>query len=252
MQNEKNKKVALITGGARRVGATIARALHAQGLRVIIHYRTSADEASALCAEFNKLRPDSALSLPADLDNLSSLSELVQTANNTWGRLDVLINNASSFYPTPIGSITELQWNELLNSNLKAPFFLSQAAAPLLTQSQGCIINLIDIRAYQPLNSYAVYSIAKAGLLMLTKTLAKELAPAVRVNAIAPGVVQWPDTDNKNKFDAALCEKIIARTPLKRIGTPQDIANAAVFLVQHADYMTGQTLIIDGGRLLQG
>jgi pteridine reductase len=245
MQNE---KVVLITGAARRVGATIARALHAQGLRIAIHYRSSAKDALALSEELNKQRPHSATTLQADLLDTTNLPQLVDTVINTWGRLDILINNASSFYPTPLGTVTEQQWNELIGSNLKAPFFLAQAAAPFLTKHAGCIINITDIHASQPLKAYPAYSIAKAGLLMLTKTLAQELAPAVRVNAIAPGVAQWPEDDNE--LDAIMRDKIIARTLLKRAGTPEGIARAAVFLIQQADYMTGQTLTIDGGRSL--
>lgn len=243
MQNE---KVVLITGAAKRVGATIAKTLHAQGMRIAIHYRSSAKEALALSETLNQIRPNSAIILQADLQDIASLPQLIKNVTNTWNRLDVLINNASSFYPTPIGTATKQHWEELFSSNLQAPFFISQAAAPILTQHHGCIINLVDINAFHPLKSYPIYSIAKAGLLALTKSLAKELAPAVRVNAIAPGVVQWPDNDPE--LDQVARDKIIARTLLKRVGTPQDIANAAAFLVQNADYMTGQTLIIDGGR----
>jgi pteridine reductase len=245
MQNE---KVVLITGAAKRVGATIARTLHAQGMRVAIHYRSSAADADNLCAEFNQQRPNSAIAIQADLQNTNSLAGIIKAVTDTWQRLDVLINNASSFYPTPIGTATEQHWEDLFSSNLKAPFFLAQTAAPLLTQTQGCIINIVDTQAFSALKAYPIYSVAKAGLLALTKSLAKELAPTVRVNAIAPGVVQWPD--DENEFDQTTRDKIIARTLLKRAGTPQDIANAAKFLVTDANYMTGQVLVIDGGRSL--
>jgi pteridine reductase len=246
MQNE---KVVLITGAAKRVGAIIARTLHAQGMRIAIHYRASANDAKQLCTELNNKRADSCITIQADLQDTGSLSTIIKTVIDTWQRLDVLINNASSFYPTPIGTATEQHWEDLFSSNLKAPFFLAQTAAPFLTQTQGCIINIVDTQAFHALKAYPIYSIAKAGLLALTKSLAKELAPAVRVNAIAPGVVQWPD-DEENGLDQTTRDKIIARTLLKRTGTPQDIANAALFLVQSANYMTGQTLVIDGGRSL--
>lgn len=247
MQNE---KVVLITGAARRVGATIARALHAQGMRVAIHYRSSAKDAETLSAELNKHRSHSAITIPGDLLDTASLPHLIKTVTDTWGRLDVLINNASSFYPTPIGKATEQHWDELIGSNLKAPFFLSQAAAPLLTQYAGCIVNIVDIYAFQSLKLYPIYTIAKAGLVTLTKALAKELAPAVRVNAIAPGIALWPD--DETEFDAITRDKLVARTLLKRAGMPEDIAKAAVFLVQTADYMTGQVLVVDGGRSVNG
>ncbi len=242
------QKVVLITGGARRVGAVIARHLHAHNMRIIIHYRSSAKEAQALCDELNKIRADSAAILSADLNNTQTLSPLIQAAQQIWGTLDVLINNASNFYPTPLGTVTEQQWDDLSASNLKGPFFLAQAAAPLLTQQQGCIINLVDIRARQPLKDFSAYCIAKAGLLMLTKVLAKELAPQVRVNAIAPGVVLWPD--DENEYDESTRTRILARTPLKRAGTPEDIAKTALFLINQADYITGQVIAVDGGRTL--
>ncbi len=243
-----NQKVALITGGARRVGAVMAQRLHAQNMRIIIHYRSSAKDAEALCNTLNAERANSAAILSADLNNIEALPALIYSANNIWGQLDVLINNASTFYPTPLGTVTEPQWNDLFASNLKAPFFLAQAAAPLLIKQQGCIINMVDIRAKQPLKDFSAYCIAKAGLLMLTKVLAKELAPRVRVNAIAPGVVLWPD--DESEYDEATRTKILARTPLKRAGTPEDIAKTAIFLINQADYTTGQVINVDGGRSL--
>lgn len=241
-------KVVLITGAARRVGAEIARTLHAQGMQIAIHYRSSADDAHNLCQSLNEQRPDSAVALQADLHDTANLPQLVDAVVRTWGRLDVLINNASNFYPTPIGKATEDQWNDLLGSNLKAPFFLAQASAPALAQSQGCIINMVDIHAQQPLKSYPIYCMAKAGLLMMTKALAKELGPHVRVNAIAPGAVLWPE--DESQLSKNVQDQIIARTALKREGTPADIANTIVFLVSHADYITGQVLAVDGGRSL--
>lgn len=241
-------KVALITGSGRRVGAAIARTLHAHGINIIIHYRSSADDANQLGAELNALRPDSARTLQADLNDTTQLAPLVAAAVDTWGRLDVLVNNASSFYATPIGSVTEAAWNDLLGSNLKAPFFLAQAAVPHLTQTNGCIINMVDIHARQPLNAHPVYCVAKAGLLMLTKVLAKELGPHIRVNAIAPGAVLWAENDEE--LDQNMQNKIIARTALKRVGSPQDIADTALFLIQNAGYITGQIIAVDGGRSL--
>jgi pteridine reductase len=243
-----NSKVVLITGGARRVGAVMARHLHAQNMRIVIHYRSSVKDAQNLCDELNSKRANSATILQADLNDTQALPGLIQATSQIWGQLDVLINNASSFYPTPLGEVNEQQWDDLLASNLKGPFFLAQAAAPLLIKQQGCIINMVDIRASKPLKDFSAYCIAKAGLLMMTKILAKELAPAVRVNGIAPGVVLWPDDDSE--YDEATRKKILARTPLKRAGTPEDIANTATFLINHADYITGQIIAVDGGRTL--
>jgi pteridine reductase len=243
-----NEKVALITGGARRVGAAIARYLHNQGTRLVIHYRASAHEAEMLCEEFNQLRPHSAFALQADLLHTPQLAVLIEQTVNKWGRLDALINNASSFYATPLGTITEAHWEDLLGSNLKASLFLSQAAAPFLQASQGSIINIIDIHARQPLKAYTTYCIAKAGLAMLTKSLAKELGPQIRVNGIAPGAILWPE--NANEMDKNMQAKVIAKTALKRVGSPEDIAKTAYFLIYHADYITGQIIAVDGGRSL--
>lgn len=249
MPNSKaENKVVLITGAAKRVGASIAQLCHQQGMRLAIHYRESAQQASTLCAHFNQQHPDSAIALPADLRDNDKLEHLISEVINKWGQLDVLINNASSFYPTPLAQVTPNVWEDVIASNLKAPFFLAQLAAPYLKKQQGCIINLVDIQAQRPLKNYSVYCIAKAGLVMLTKSLAKELAPAVRVNAIAPGVVLWPD--DETEFNETLREKIIARTALKRAGTPQDIANTAVFLINQANFITGQVITVDGGRSL--
>jgi pteridine reductase len=237
-------QVVLITGGARRVGAEIARTLHAAGANVFIHYRASAAAAIALADEFNKARPHSAAIHAAHLMNAEAPDKLVAAALLEFGRLDILINNASSFYPTPVGQISQPQWDDLIGSNLKAPLFLSQAAAPSLRASQGLIINMIDIHALRPLRAHLVYSVAKAGLAMLTRALARELGPEVRVNGIAPGPVLWPEGD----MDEALKREIIDKTALKRHGTARDVARAALFLAKDAPYVTGQIIAVDGGR----
>ncbi|MFM2322462.1 MAG: hypothetical protein RLZZ225_615 [Pseudomonadota bacterium] len=243
-----NTKVVLITGAAKRVGAAIARHCHHLGMRVAIHYRESAQAALALCQTLNQQRPDSAIALPANLKDTLKLEDLVAAVIKEWGQLDVLINNASSFYPVPFAKVSAIVWEDLIASNLKGPFFLSQLAAPYLKAQKGCIINLVDIQAQRPLRNYSVYCIAKAGLVMLTKSLAKELGPEIRVNAIAPGIVLWPDDDTE--FNATLRQKIIAKNALKRAGTPQDIANTVAFLIQQADFITGQVIAVDGGRSL--
>jgi pteridine reductase len=237
-------KAALITGSAKRVGAVIARALHAEGANVVIHYRSSAREAGELCRDLVALRPGSALALQADLADLGALAPLIERAAAAFGRLDVLVNNASSFYPTPVGEITEQDWNDLVGSNLEAPLFLSQAATPHLRRTQGLILNLVDIHALRPLKRHTVYSIAKAGLVTLTRSLARELGPEIRVNAVAPGPVLWP----QDGIDAQLQQEIIDRTALKRAGTPEDIAKAVLFFATDAPFVTGQVLAVDGGR----
>jgi pteridine reductase len=239
-------KVVLVTGSARRVGAQTIRTLHASGLHVIIHYRNSEKEAVALVEALNTLRPNSAQTLQGDLLDTPSLQALIDKAISFWGRLDVLINNASAFYPTEVGKITEKDWDILLGSNLKAPLFLSQILAAELTKRQGCIINMVDIHADRPLKNYTVYSIAKAGLVALTKSLARELGPMVRVNAVAPGAILWPEEPHHT----AQHEAIIEHTALKRKGDPTDIARTIRFLVLDAPYITGQTITIDGGRTL--
>ena len=238
-------KVALITGAAQRVGAEIARELHRTGMRVVIHFRSSSEQAAALQHELLGHRPDSAALISGDLLNTAMLPALVENAHRQWGRLDALVNNASSFYPTAVGTISETHWDELVGSNLKAPLFLSQAAAPMLATQQGSIVNIVDIHAERPLKGYPLYSAAKAGLAMLTKALARELAPTVRVNAVAPGAILWPDHASEEARRA-----IIARTALKRQGHPRDIARAVRFLITEADYITGQVLTVDGGRSL--
>ena len=237
-------KTVLITGAARRVGAEIARLMHASGANVVLHYRSSAEDAAALERELNEARPDSALRAECDLLDIAQLPGLVGRALDAFGRLDVLINNASTFFPTPVGDITEIDWDDLLGTNLKAPLFLSQAAAPALHESGGLIINIADIHGMRPLRRYPVYSVAKAGLIMLTKSLARELGPQVRVNAVAPGPVMWP----ADGLDAALQEKIIRRTALKRPGSAAEVARACLFFASEAAYITGQVIAVDGGR----
>ena len=239
-------KVVLITGGAKRVGAAICRRLHGEGASLMIHYRSSVAEAEALRDELNRIRPDSAALVQADLHDVERLPELVAATVKHYGRLDVLINNASSFYPTAVGEIGEKDWYDLLGTNLKAPLFLSQAAADPLRHSHGCIVNITDIHAERPMKSYVVYSIAKAGLVALTKSLAHELGPEVRVNAVAPGPIMWPAEDPT--FDDQERRRIVAHTLLKREGTPDDIARAVLFLVKDAPYITGTILPVDGGR----
>jgi len=239
-------KVAFITGGVKRVGAAIARQLHAVGMNLVLHYRHSETAAHALQAELNNQRSESVLLLQADLGHTGKLISMVRQMIDHYGRLDVLINNASSFYPTPIGKVGEKEWDDLFDSNLKAPFFLSQAAAPHLSKHHGCIINLVDIHAERPLKKHPVYSTTKAGLVMLTKALARELGPDVRVNAIAPGAILWPD----NEMDDVSKQRIISNITLKRHGEPQDIAQAVLFLVRDGGYITGQVISVDGGRTL--
>ncbi|MDP2253206.1 MAG: pteridine reductase [Thiobacillus sp.] len=239
-------KVVLITGGARRVGAASARLLHAAGANLMIHYRSSATEARALQLELNAIRPDSVALIQADLLDIGGLPSLVHQTVITFGGLDVLLNNASSFYPTPVGDITEKDWTDLMGTNLKAPMFLSQAAAPELRKRRGCIINITDIHAERPMKSYVVYSVAKAGLVGLTKSLARELAPEVRVNGIAPGPIMWPEGDSN--FDEVSRQRIISHTMLKRAGDPHDIALAVRFFAMDTYFVTGQILAVDGGR----
>jgi pteridine reductase len=237
-------KSALVTGAARRVGAAIARELHAQGANVVIHHRASAGEARALAAALNGMRSGSAALAQAELRDTAALAGLIDHAVQAFGRLDILVNNASAFYPTPLGEITEAQWHELVGGNLRAPLFLSQAAAPQLRRTQGLIVNIVDIHALRPLRRYTVYSISKAGLAMLTRALARELAPEIRVNGVAPGPVLWPE----DEIDPSLKEEIIARTALKRPGSPEDVARAVAFFAKDAPYVTGQILAVDGGR----
>lgn len=239
-------KVVLITGGAKRVGAAICRRLHAQGAQVMVHHRASIAEARALQQELNAQRADSVALIQADLLNSASLPDLVKTAVRHFGGLDVLINNASSFFPTAVGEITERAWDDLMGTNLKAPLFLSQAAAGELRKRHGCIVNIVDIHAEFPMKNYVVYTVAKGGLLALTRSLARELGPEVRVNGVAPGTIVWPEDDTWS--DDVSRQRIISQTALKRIGDPDDIAKAVAFLVTCAPYVTGQVISVDGGR----
>lgn len=238
-------KTVLITGGAKRVGAEMARMLHAAGANIVVHYNRSADAANALAAELNAQRANSVLPVRADLLDIARLPTLVDTAVQHFGHLDVLINNASTFYPTQVGEITLAHWDDLIGSNLKAPLFLTQAAAMPLRLTRGLVLNIVDIHGMRPLRRYPVYSVAKAGLIMLTRSLARELGPHVRVNGIAPGPVLWPADGGADKD---LQEKIIARTALRRSGSAQDIARTALFFCADAPFVTGQILPVDGGR----
>lgn len=240
-------QVALITGAARRIGAAIARRLHAEGIDLVLHYRGSAKDALALRTELEAARADSVRLVQADLADLAALATLIDAVRDFRGRLDVLVNNASSFYPTPFATATAAQWDDLLGVNLKSPFFLTQAAAELLRTSQGCVVNLVDIHAERPLAGHPVYAIAKAGNAMLVKALARELGPTVRVNGVAPGAILWPE---QGLSEAAMAT-ILTRTALGRPGDPADIAAAVLFLVRDASYITGQIINVDGGRTVQ-
>jgi pteridine reductase len=237
-------RTALVTGGARRVGAAIARRLHGAGASVVLHYRDSAADADALAAELNALRAKSAATVKAELLAPIAPRALVAAALDAFGALDVLVNNASAFFPVPVGGIEASHWEELVGPNLRAPLFIAQEAAPKLAARAGCIVNIVDIHAERPLKGYAVYSIAKAGLAALTRSLALELAPKVRVNGVAPGAIAWPED---GQLDAAERERVVATTPLARIGTPGDIAQAVHFLAC-APFVTGQIVAVDGGR----
>lgn len=243
-----NNKVVLITGGAKRVGAAICRELHSSGSNLMIHYKTSIIEARALQAELNLQRANSVAIIQGDLLNISVMPNLVHETVNHFGKLDVLINNASSYYPTEIGHINEESWHDLMGSNLKAPMFLAQAAATELRKNHGCIVNITDMHIDRPKKGYVVYSVAKAGLVTLTKSLAHELSPEVRVNAVAPGPVQWPE--NNPQFDEVYRQRVISQTLLKRMGDASDIAKAVKFLVYDAPFITGHVLAVDGGRSL--
>lgn len=241
-----NGKTALITGAAKRIGAQITRTLHEAGCDIIIHYRHSEHEAEALCKELNTERANSAYVLQADLDETDKLPDIIEQAVKFWGRLDLLVNNASSFFPTPVGTITLENWDALINSNLKAPLFLSQAAVPHLLPTNGNIINILDVHAFRPMREHTVYCAAKAGHAMITQSLAKELGPDIRVNGVAPGAILWPDNNMNNETQNTILE----RTALKRPGDPEDIAKAVLFLARDADYITGQVIPVDGGRSL--
>ncbi len=239
-------KIVLVTGGAKRVGAAICRRLHAAGANIVIHYRSSLYEALALRAELNDLRANSAHCIQADLLDIAALKTLVEEAVKHFGHLDALVNNASSFYATPLALVNDAQWHDLLGTNLKAPLFLAQAAAEELRRRHGVIVNIADIHAERPMHGHLLYSAAKAGLVALTKGLAQEMAPQVRVNAVAPGVISWPEGDEWQ--DEERRRKIVAHTLLKREGEPDDIARTVQFLIADAPYITGQVISVDGGR----
>jgi pteridine reductase len=241
-----NGKVVMITGGAQRVGAMTARLLHAAGANIMLHYRNSRKPALALQQELNEKRKNSVVLIQADLLKIDGIAPMINKCIEQWGRLDVLINNASSFYATPMGTATENDWDDLVGSNMKAPFFLSQAAAPHLEKHNGCIINIVDIHAERPMQAHSIYNMAKAGLAMLVKTLAYELGPKIRVNGVAPGAIMWP----AQEMDEITKQRIVSRTYLKRKGSAEDIARTVLFLASQADYITGQIIAVDGGRSL--
>ena len=241
-------KVVLVTGGARRIGAQVCRTLHEAGYRIALHYRGSADAGKALAAELNGVRSGSATCFRAELGKREASEELASEVLARFARLDLLVNNASSFYPTPLGRVSEDDWVRLVDGNLKGPFFLSQALAGSLRKSGGSIVNLIDIHGERALAGHSVYSIGKAGMAMMTRSLARELAPAVRVNGVSPGVILWPENDEAE--DQGLRERHLQRVPLGRRGNPRDIAEAVLFLAERAHYVTGQIIAVDGGRSL--
>ena len=242
------RPVALVTGAARRIGAVIARALHAAGYDLALHCHHSRAELDALIAQLETTRPHGTLALQADLGDTVALPALVAMTLARFGRLDGLVNNASAFYPTPIGTVTAAQWDELFAANARAPLFLAQAAAPHLKATHGAIVNLVDIYAERPLAQHGVYCMAKAALAMATRSLALDLAPDVRVNGVAPGAVLWPEAGK----DHADRRQLIANTPLKRAGTPDDVAGAVLWLLRDAPFVTGQIIRVDGGRSVNG
>lgn len=237
-------KWALITGAGKRIGACIARRLHAEGANIAVHFRGSETPARSLVDKFNSARSGSAFAVGADLMDTAALPALIGEIITKSGQLDFLINNASSFYPTPMGSMTEEQWDDLMGTNLKAPLFLSQAAAPHLRESGGCIVNIVDIHAARPLRNHAIYGMAKAGLAMLTRSLARDLAPEVRVNGVSPGAILWPE----NGMTERVKDNVLNQIPMKRAGEPEDIADCVLYLVRDARYVTGQVIAVDGGR----
>jgi pteridine reductase len=246
MSENLNNKVALVTGAARRIGAGIVRGLHADGAAVAVHYRGSAAAAETLVRELNALRDNSAKTFQLDLRDCEAMPQLIANVAAWGGGLDILINNAAAFYPTPPGDITGDQWDDIVGSNLKAPLFLSQAAMPELRRSRGAIINIVDIHSQRPLRNYTVYGAAKAGLAMLTRSLAKDLAPDIRVNGVSPGAILWPEDDMSDDDK----DSILLQIPLARSGDPSDIAGCVLYLARDATYVTGQIIAVDGGRSL--
>src|SRR5689334_9402290 len=245
MSESLSGKVVLVTGGAKRVGAAIARRLHREGANLMLHYRGSEREARALRAELNAARPESVALVQADLLDVSGLAEIVRNTVGRFERLDALVNNASTFFPTLVGEMTQATWESLIGTNLRAPLFLSQAAAPHLKKTNGAIVNITDIHAERPLKSYVIYSIAKTGLAGMTRSLARELAPEVRVNGVAPGAIVWPEDGS---WDDLTRQRIVSHTLLRRTGEPDDIARAVYYLIAQAPYVTGQVIAVDGGR----
>lgn len=245
-ENDQQHPVALVTGSAQRIGAVIIHTLHNAGYNTVIHYRHSRKEAEALAAELNMRRENSAVCIAADLSDIDAINRLAENAVSAWGRLDALVNSASSFYPTPVGTATEHQWNELVDSNMKAPFFLTQALAPALEENCGAVINIADIYAEKPLAKHTVYCMAKAGNVMLTQSLARELAPHVRVNGVAPGAILWPEQGGATEQSSQ--QELLQKIPQGRTGLPQDIADTVLFLLRDAPYITGQIIKVDGGR----
>lgn len=239
-----NDKWGLITGAGKRIGACIARRLHAEGANIAVHYRGSEAPAHGLAEELNAAREGSAFAIGADLMDIGALPEMIGEIIAKSGRLDFLVNNASSFYPTPVGSITEEQWDDLMGTNLKAPLFLSQAAIPHLREAGGCIVNIVDIHAARPLRNHTIYGPAKAGLAMLTRSLARDLAPEIRVNGVSPGAILWPEDGMPERVK----ESVLNQVPMKRAGEPDDIANCILYLIRDAHYVTGQVIAVDGGR----
>lgn len=247
MADQAGDKVVLVTGAAQRIGAEIARTLHARGARLVIHHRNSVRQAQALKDELTTLRADSAITCRADLANAAALHEMVEWAADRFGRLDALVNSASAFFRTPLGSIAESDYGQIFDSNIKGPLFLCQAAAPHLRVSNGCIVNIVDIHAERPLRGFPVYCAAKAALVGLTRALAIDLAPDIRVNAVAPGPILWPESQD---FPDDERERIVLSTPLQRMGGPTDVAQTVAFLIEHSGYVTGQIIAVDGGRSL--
>ena len=238
--------VVLVTGAARRIGAAISRRLHAEGARIVLHCHRSRAEADDLASALNTQREASCAVVQGDLLDVGGIAGLVEEAVGAFGRLDALVNNASSFYPTPFGHIGQGEWDDLMGSNLRAPLFLAQAAAPYLREAKGAVVNLVDIHAERPLKDFVVYSIAKTGLAGLTRALALEMGPHVRVNGVAPGAIMWPDGDEH--FPPTERSRIVAQTPLSRIGSPEDVAGAVKYLLFDAPFVTGQIVAVDGGR----
>ena len=246
MSKPTSQRVALVTGAAQRIGAEICRHLHAAGFNIIIHYRSSSQAAEQLAANLNGQRSDSAHCIQADLTNRDAVQALAAAAEKHWGHIDALINNASTFYPTPLNQSTQDDWDALFDSNVRGPFFLTQSLTATLSQRRGCIVNLVDIHSERPMTEHTIYSMAKASVAMMTKTLAKEMAPTVRVNGVSPGAILWPeqalDPDNQSS--------ILNKVPMQTIGDVSDIANTVAFLVNDAPYITGQIIAVDGGRCL--